>query len=334
MKFRFKLCRIGTSTLRACVMLKLVFAATIFVNMATAPALADDPIVLRPALSMTMPASGYTTDRGYIGFEVDLINALLEGMPQDLDVTFVDAPSWNRSLENIEHGELSFLTLVSYREERLSFMDYIGVTGTEAAYLLTQDTIDIPALDTIESLALGAGFVAVDADIAWNPAFEQRLQDDPNYAANFIVRPAGEYNRVLDVERLATDPEYKALMESEYDLVYEDGNAAIYSAAKRVSYGRLGGTIMIEGQAIQSIQENAERIAAGGPGTGLKAKRIAAFGTPVTYLAASLHTPVAVRDHMKSRYAELRESGAYDQLWMRWYGDLESPPFVLPGQTQ
>lgn len=292
-----------------------------------------EPLPLRAYLSMQVPASGYdATRQAYTGFEVDLINALLDGAPVDLAVSFADAPVWKRSLENIRTGEANFLPLVSYRPERLTFMDYIGVFNTEAAYLVTRAEESIGDLDDIDDLVLGPNFIEIDEAIAWNPEFEKRLQEDPEYRSNFFVKAASDFDRVLDIERLKTDVDYRKKMESEHDLVFVDGRPALMSDAQRISMGRLGGTIVIKEEALVSVKETEAWLAAGGHGKPLKATPIRAFGIPVTYLAASLQTPVEIRQHMKKRYAELRQSGEFDALWAKWYGELDVPGYIPPGE--
>lgn len=305
-------------------------AALILLVSPVCKSFAEEARVLKAFLSMEMPASGYAEDKKtYVGFEVDMVRALLVGAPFKAQVEFSDAPNWKRALELIRLGEADFLPLVSFREERLSFMDYIGVFNTEVAYLVTREDQDVPALDDLDDLALGKGFIAIDEAISWNPEFDKRLAEDADYRSNFVIRSASEYNRVLDIDRLDTDETYRATMRSQYDKVYEDGNTAVGSTAQRISYGRLGGTIVIQRQAIISINENADRIAKGGAGSLLKATRIDAFGTPVTFLASSLHTPVEIREHMKRRYGELRESGEFDEIWSKWYGAISPPSYIM-----
>ena len=306
-------------------------AAVIMLVLSANGSVGEERRPLRAFLSMEMPASGYSEElKTYIGFEVDMVRALLEGAPTSVGIEFADAPNWKRALEMIRLGEADFLPLVSFREERLSYMDYIGVFNTEVAYLITREDQDVPVLDEIDDLALGKGFIAIDEAIAWNPEFDKRLAEDADFRSNFIIKSASEYNRVLDIDRLDADDAYRATMRSQYEKVYEDGNTALNSTAQRISYGRLGGTIVIQRQAIMSIKENAARIAKGGAGSPLKATRIDAFGTPVTFLAASLQTPVEIRAYMKQKYGELRRSGEFDRIWEKWYGAISPPNYVLP----
>ncbi len=307
--------------------------AVLFLTFCGSPSVSQESLKLKAYLSMDMPASGYNREiQAYTGFEVDLIRTLLKDAPIAVTLEFSDAPNWKRALEHIRLGEANFLTLVSYRKERESFMDYIGVFNTEAAYLITQEGFEVSDLKEIEDLALGEGFVAIDEAISWNPEFDRRLAEDESFRKNFVIKAASEYNRVLDADRLEIDSNYRNKMSSGFEGVYEDGNAALISTAQRISYGRLGGTIVIQNQAVTSIDENANRISKGGAGAPLKATRIEAFGEPVTFLVSSLYTPIELREHIKKRYNVIRQNGEFDEVWMKWYGIVSPPDNVAPGE--
>ncbi len=294
-----------------------------------------DEVKLHYGLTMNMPESGVTDDGEYIGFELDMINALMQGYSTDFEITFRESVAWKRMLEEMEKGEMDFMSTVSYREDRLSFMDYIGVFNTEATYLIVRESVNIGALDTLDDILLPDGKQIVHSkSVQLNPEFDQRIVNDEEYAQRFDFEnhTRAQTAAKIDFERIETDDEYRETVESKYGPgVFDAAQLAVVADAELISLGRIGGIFATNPYAQAYIDTQARRLQYEDLGEPLKAIRVDAFGVPVTYLAASLHTPESVRDHIKARYKEMRENGEFDTIWKTWFGELSTPPYVEPG---
>lgn len=262
---------------------------------------ADPTVVTIPAFTNYLPFSGFNDEQGFHGFYIDLARRLVSTPDDRYSIDFMEGPTWERSLRAIELGQLSVLYEVSYREDRTAYLDYVGTMGVERAFLVAPEALqvdEIATLDDFYSLELEVG---IRPSFSWDEKFNERLETDPAFRANFVDLPAAGDTGQVPLVR-----------------------------GRMISAGRIGAMIFNEIDAPQVVQYGNIAAANDSRFQRIKAIPITAFGEPVVYVAVSKQLDQKTRNLIRQNYQESRIDGSFDQIWYKWNPKIASPPNVTP----
>lgn len=251
---------------------------------------------LRPANSL--PRSMLDTHGNWIGFEIEAINAMLENTDAELGI-LDEFVNWSRALSMIECGSLAFLTSVSFREERTSFLDYIGIFDVEELVVMVLSVNADMRFDNIDDFTIPGSMTEIVQGAVFTPEFDERIKVDPAFAAHFVTA-AG------------TAPD------SRWDY--------LKASIERLRKERVTG-VLTDWYSFNMISRDPKSF----ENLGFKTDDITGIpagfaGRARTYLTASLKLDQSIRDTMRANYKKLRQNGEFDNMWRRYYFDRQLPP--------
>lgn len=255
----------------------------------------EKPILIQRTLDAP-PRCVALADGKWTGFEIEASRMLCDRAGATLE-PMQDYLVWSRSLKMIETGGIQLLANVTWRAERTEIMDFIGPYGMADIYIIVRkENADTP-FQTLEDFAVdGRIFERVTASVI-DPAFDERVKTDPDFAAHFInTVSSGSLQNIEHVEAM--------------------GN--------RVAVGRVFGAIT-DWYSYRALQQMSATNLNFDPAdlTGIYASL---FKPATNYLAASLHVDAGLRENLKAAYRASREDGSFDRIWTEWYGDRPMPP--------
>ncbi|MEZ5847090.1 MAG: transporter substrate-binding domain-containing protein [Geminicoccaceae bacterium] len=233
----------------------------------------------------------------WTGCEVELARALCDGAGYDLEMVHVT--NWSRSLKMLEEGDIDLLTAVSYRESRTSFLDYVGPFDIEELVILVREENGDARFETLDDFTRPGRLFQIASNAAIEPEFDRRMAEDPDFAAHFITAAA------------TAQPDRWNMMRA---------------TVMRVQRKRIFGAIT-DWYSYRTVKFDPDRKTflgtdpsdiVGVPGT--------FAGRSPTYIAASLQTGADIRAALHESYRDMRESGAFEAIWERWFPDREMPP--------
>lgn len=275
---------------------KLLTTATIAALATPFLARAD---TLRPVLiQRTLDAPPRCVSLGdgkWTGFEIEAsrllcnkVGAILQPMQEHL--------VWARALRMIETGDIHLLPNVTWRPERAEVMDFIGPYAMVDVYILVRTENAGVRFETLDDFTVEGRIFDYVAGSVIEPAFDERLKVDPEFAAHFIVSVSS-----------AT--------------LQDMGH--VQALGHRVATGRVFGAI-IDWYAYNAIQQMDPVDLPFDPAE-LSGIRPTLFQPETNYLTASLSVDSVLRQELHAAYRESRSDGSFDRIWSEWYPDREIP---------
>ncbi len=241
----------------------------------------------------------------WIGYCVDLAQELVDTPTTGLGLEYGYSRGWKRSFKSLKAGYFDMLFQTSYRPERLEFVDYIGPTDFETAWLVVLDSFEGGPVEVIDDFTRLGVKINVNKAPRWHPEFDRRLVEDPAFRAHFNI-----------------DDSADAI-----------GDARPVQWGKMLSSGRAEAFLTGPVTGPSSVYKVNAIVDATGQGRPLKLVPVNAFGTVITNLCMSLETPESSRSIVRENYARTRADGSFERIWKKWYGDVAPPPHIPSDQT-
>lgn len=253
-----------------------------------------DTSTIRFRTSGSLPRSRFLENQGWQGFEVELARDLTGRIPR-LSLEFISNYNWARAMKSIVHGDVDLMTGVSFREERMEYLDYIGVTDLEEVYLITRVSADVPPLNSLEALTSFSRPIQVNFSAAWHPEFDQALKSDKSFRASFSNISGS---------------------------AYKDHDELVEHTSRRIRLGRIDGAILAYYTALDIKLTSPDPDERGEP---LKLTRVTLFGAPPTYLVASRRLDSGLRRDIRAAYLDMRRDLTFSRIWKKWYPERSVP---------
>lgn len=236
----------------------------------------------------------------WTGYEIEMLTAVLA--PLNLELEPVLERNWVRAMTLVENGKIDGITQVSFSPERVKRIKFHFPLSTEIRLLLSLRSNEGRKLDIVEDLLDVPGHLAKTTGVTFNCQFSQILEKHSALSSKFIDIPP---------------------------VPGADKGEFLRSMVEAIYLGRYFGYALNK-TTFDHIIENFEKYApSGAMPSDFVGRPIPEYSKSTTYFCGSLQSEPSLSNDLAESYRALRADGKFSEIWHRYMGEIEEPPFSL-----